>query len=172
MLGGQAFLRLSGRRLRAADVAFVRYEQVEGDEFPGEPAYPELYPDLAVEVLSPSDTAEEMREKWADCFGAGTRLVWEIDPAAESAAVYTSVEEPDEELGRDGALDGRDVLRGFSVTVGAVLDAVRKRPAARGATRSPPAAGRPPRRSAPPRTRPRPAPARSTRTGRRGTTDP
>ena len=130
VLGGQAFLRLSGRRLRAADVAFVRYEQVAGDEFPGEPAYPELYPDLAVEVLSPSNTAEEMREKRADCFGAGTRLVWEIDPAAETAAVYSSVDEPDEELGRDGTLDGRDVLPGFSVTVGEVLDAVRKRPAA------------------------------------------
>ena len=133
-LGGQAFLRLSGRRLRAADAAVVLYGQVDGDRFPGPsdggPAYPDLYPDLAVEILSPSNTAEEMREKRADCFGAGTRLVWEIDPATETAAVYTSVDEPDEELGRDGVLDGRDVLPGFSVTVGAVLDAVRKRPAA------------------------------------------
>ena len=133
VLGGQGFLRLSGRRLRAADVAVVLYGQVEGEHFPGPsnggPAYPDLYPDLAVEVLSPSNTAEEMRLKRADCFGAGTSLIWEIDPVARTAAVYTSVEEPDERLGPDDALDGRDVLPGFRVHLRDLLAAVRKRPA-------------------------------------------
>ncbi len=126
VLGGQGFLRLSGSRVRAADVAFVRYEQVEGDRFPSEPAYPDLYPDLAIEVLSPSNTAREMRQKRTDCFAAGTSLVWEIDPATATAAVYTSVDEPDEAIGVDGVLNGRDVLPGFSVPLRDVLNAVRK----------------------------------------------
>ncbi|MFH5806339.1 Uma2 family endonuclease [Alienimonas sp. DA493] len=130
VLGGQGFLRLSGSRLRSADVAFVRYEQVEGDRFPSTPAYPALYPDLAIEILSPGNTAREMRTKRADCFTAGTRLVWEIDPAAETATVYTGVDQVAEELGADGTLGGRDVLPGFSVPLRDVLNAVRKTPRA------------------------------------------
>lgn len=129
VLGSQAFLRLSSGRVRAADVTFVRYEQVEGDAFPGEPAYPNLYPDLAVEVLSPGNTAREMRQKRADLFAAGTRLVWEIDPAAGTARVYTGATGADmvaEELAADGTLDGRDVLPGFAVPLREVLAAVRK----------------------------------------------
>ena len=137
VLGGQGFLRLSGTRLRAADAAVVGYEQVDGDRFPGPsdggPAYPDLYPDLAVEVLSRDNTDREMQRKREDFFAAGTRLVWQIDPATSSAAVYArdaGAEDPVEELGRAGILDGRDVLPGFSVTVGELLDAVLKIPGA------------------------------------------
>ena len=128
VLGAQGFLRLTGSRTRAADVAFVAKAQVPGGVFPGPitggPAYPELYPDLAVEVLSPNNTRAEMRQKRQDFFDAGTSLVWQIDPAAGTAEIYTRPEEPDATIPADGALDGGAVLPGVSIPLADVLAAV------------------------------------------------
>ena len=124
VLGAQAFLRLTGRRLRAADVAVVLAYQIPSGRFPSEPAYPDLYPDLAIEILSPSNRPGEMRRKRQDFFAAGTRLIWQIDPAAGTCEIYTSVEEPDETIAADGLLDGRDVIPGLSIPLAAVLGAV------------------------------------------------
>ena len=124
VLGGQAFLRLTGRRTRAADVAVIRAEQIPSGRFPSEPTYPDLYPDLAIEVLSPSNRPGEMRRKRQDFFAAGTRLIWQVDPAAGTCEVYTAVEEPDETVSADGTLDGRDVVPGLSIPLAAVLGAV------------------------------------------------
>ncbi len=52
-----------------------------GGRLPAE-AIPSLVPDLAVEVLSPSNTAAEMDQKLRDYFAAGVRLVWYLDPRA------------------------------------------------------------------------------------------
>ncbi|NNJ26432.1 Uma2 family endonuclease [Alienimonas chondri] len=124
VLGGQAFLRLTGRRTRAADVAVIRAEQIPSGRFPSEPAYPDLYPDLAIEVLSPSNRSGEMRRKREDFFAAGTRLIWQIDPAAGTCEVYTSIESPDETISAKGFLDGRDVVPGLKIPFADVLSAV------------------------------------------------
>ena len=128
VLGAQAFLRLSGSRLRAADVTFVSKRQVPGGVFPGPStgglAYPDLYPDLAVEVLSPNNTRAEMRRKREDFFNAGTVLVWQIDPARGECEVYTRPEEPDATIPADGALDGGEVLPNVSIPLADVLAAV------------------------------------------------
>ena len=98
--------------VRVPDVAFVAAARL--------PAYRrgflEVAPDLAVEVLSPSDTFRETARKLDDYFRAGVRLVWLIDPAARSAAACR----PDSGtalawVGEDGALDGGDVLPGLAV---------------------------------------------------------
>ena len=103
------------------------------DESRGAPAeFPDLYPKLAVELLSPSNRPGEMRRKRRDFFEAGTRLIWEIDPAAGTCAVYTAATfaadgpdaEPDEVIRAGGLLDGRDVLPGVSVPLDEVLAAV------------------------------------------------
>ena len=105
-------LRRGPDTVRAPDVWFVRAERVPepADEFfPGSP-------DLAVEVLSPGDRFGPVVEKARDYLAAGTRLVWVIDPKAQTAAVFC----PNGSarlLGEDDALDGADVLPGFSVTL-------------------------------------------------------
>jgi Uma2 family endonuclease len=71
-----------------------------------------LVPDLAVEVLSKSNTRREMKIKREEYFQGGARLVWEINPKKQSARVYTSPNQF-QEIGPDGALDGDDVLPGF-----------------------------------------------------------
>jgi len=105
--------------LRGPDVAFVsreRYEQC-GDTvraFAGAP-------DLAVEILSPSNTAAGMHAKVADYLAAGTRRVWVVDPEAQTVTVYVSLLWP-QRLGEDEFLEGDDVVPGFQVRVGEIFE--------------------------------------------------
>src|SRR6266702_923945 len=50
--------------------------------------FPDLAPDLVVEVLSPGDRAGEILAKVADWLSAGTRLVWVVDPERRLARIY------------------------------------------------------------------------------------
>ncbi|HTD62770.1 MAG TPA: Uma2 family endonuclease [Gemmatimonadaceae bacterium] len=77
---------------------------------------PYLAPDLAVEVLSPSNRAGEMATKIAEYFAKGTRLVWLADPKKRTVAVYAPDALP-YILGNGEFLDGGDVLPGFRVAV-------------------------------------------------------
>ena len=103
--------------VRAPDVAFVRRERLPDPEPTG---FPDLAPDLVVEVLSPGDHAGEILAKVADWLSAGTRLVWVVDPERRLGRVYR----PDGSetiVPADGALDGEDVLPGFSCPLASVL---------------------------------------------------
>jgi Uma2 family endonuclease len=113
--GADGLMRLTDGRLRAPDVSFVRRDQTPGGRAPKRPV-PELYPTLAVEVLSPGNTKREMREKLDDYFASGTELVWIVDPASKTVRVYTGRDA--ETVLRSGeTLTGGDVLPGFSVPV-------------------------------------------------------
>lgn len=98
--------------LVGADAAFVSRERlatVENFE-----KFLPFAPDLAVEVLSPSNTAQEMDEKVALYFAAGSRLVWVFNPKRHTVAAYRSPFDV-RILGEKDALDGGDVLPGFNL---------------------------------------------------------
>jgi len=100
--------------LRAPDVSFVRRDRIPADIRWG--GFIPVAPDLAVEVLSPSDRMIEVNRKIRDYLLAGTRLVWVVDPDDRSALVYHP-DRPVEIVGPDGTLDGEDVLPGFSLVL-------------------------------------------------------
>ena len=105
--------------VRGPDVAFVSRERFErsGDTvkaFAGAP-------DLAVEVLSPSNTPAAMHAKVADYLAAGTRCVWVVDPESQTVTVYASLLWP-HTFGQDEMLDGDDVVTGFRVRVGDLFE--------------------------------------------------
>jgi Uma2 family endonuclease len=102
--------------VRAADIAFVRRERLS-EPIPG---FPELAPDLVVEVLSPGDRPGEVLAKVADWLSAGVRLVWIVDPERRLARVYRR-DGSETTVTADGALDGEDVLPGFSCPLASVL---------------------------------------------------
>lgn len=77
-------------------------------------------PDLAVEVLSPSDRPRQLLDKIGEYLQAGVRLVWVIDPGLERAAIHRSLTDV-REVGPSGVLDGEDVLQGFSCLLQDVL---------------------------------------------------
>jgi len=100
--------------VRGPDVAFVRRERFDpvgavAAAFPGPP-------DLAVEVLSPSDRPGDVHAKIADYLAAGTRLVWVVDPVAREVSVYPPLLSP-RRLGPADTLEGDEVLPGFSMRV-------------------------------------------------------
>lgn len=94
------------------DAAFVSRERLSAVEdlnsfFPSAP-------DLAVEVLSPSNTRREMDEKVALYFGAGARAVWVFNPRKKTAAVYASPTDV-HILNEQDTLEGGEVLPGFKL---------------------------------------------------------
>ena len=99
--------------VRAPDVAYISRERYSG---PMPEGYPELAPDLAVEVRSRGDRAGEVLAKVADWLSAGTTLVWVIDPAREVATVYRS-DGTVAVLGLEDALSGEALLPGFVLSL-------------------------------------------------------
>lgn len=104
--------------VRATDVAFVRASRL------GPAGIPDGYwpgaPDLAVEVMSPSDRESAVEAKMQAYFAAGTELAWVVHPRQQVVVVLF----PDgrrSALGRDDTLTGEHVLPGFAVRVGDVL---------------------------------------------------
>ena len=74
-------------------------------------------PDLAEEVLSPSNSRREIEERLHDFFASGTKLAWVIDPDQGSAEIIKSLSDR-RIIGSKGVLEGEDVLKGFKVTLG------------------------------------------------------
>lgn len=121
VLGADGMLRLWPGRVRIPDVSFISRDQSPDGQFPRMPAIADLFPDLAVEVLSDSNTDEEMTEKRSDYFQAGTRLVWIIDPKTKTAEVYTAVDQR-RSIPTDGVLFGEPVLPGLTIPLATVFD--------------------------------------------------
>jgi Uma2 family endonuclease len=109
--GPDAFMRIAAGTVRLPDVSFVAWDHVPGGRIPTEPVA-KLAPDLAVEVLSTSNTRAEMARKRAEYFAAGTGLVWIVDPNARTVEVYTGLDRSTV-VDQTGTLDGGDVLPGF-----------------------------------------------------------
>jgi Uma2 family endonuclease len=91
------------------DVSFVVRERLAAAVL--ERPFPELAPDLAVEVLSPSDRAAAVRAKVGEYLAAGVRAVWVLDPATRTVRVH-------HRGGRELLLSEQDVLDGGNVVPG------------------------------------------------------
>ena len=99
--------------VRAPDVAWFAPGRIPQ----GTQGYPELAPDLAVEVKSPSNSRRELAEKAAMWLSFGSREVWVADPETVTITVYRPGVDPIT-LGPDDELDGGELLPGFSTPVG------------------------------------------------------
>lgn len=114
--GSDGMLQLFDGLVRIPDVSFIAWSRVPGRKVPEHPV-PLLAPDLAVEILSRTNTAAEMKRKREEYFSAGTKLIWQVDPAARTVEVYSSAAAPDEFslLREPDLLGGGSVLPGLSV---------------------------------------------------------
>jgi Uma2 family endonuclease len=118
--GPDGTIRLWAGRVRVPDVAFFSWERLPGRQRPREPI-PTLSPDLAVEILSTSNTVAEMRRKRQEYFQAGVAVVWEIDPDARQVAVYETADSVRATLTQADTLDGSPVLQGFTLSLHALF---------------------------------------------------
>jgi Uma2 family endonuclease len=104
--------------VRAPDVAFVvasRVPQVQQKAVP-------VVPDLAVEVVSPTDIWDDVEAKIAEYLQAGVRLIWIIPPRSNLVEIYRLGKPTPSVLGRDDELDGGDVIPGFKLSVKALFE--------------------------------------------------
>jgi len=104
--------------VRAPDVAFVSRERIPESGVPRK--FWQGAPDLAVEVVSPGDTYNEVEEKVEQWLGAGTRAVWIVNPRRRNVTVYRSTKDMTK-LSESDELDGGDVVPGFRCKVSEIF---------------------------------------------------
>jgi len=107
----------------APHIAFVRSERIPADG-PPQGFWPGA-PDLAVEVVSPGDTARHVNEKVAMWLQAGCAAVWVVNPRLKTVMVYR-VGGTVETLTADQSLDGAPVLPGFRCHVSEIFSSLRR----------------------------------------------
>jgi Uma2 family endonuclease len=96
--------------VRAPDVAYVRNDRIPPvDQQAG---FWPIAPDLAVEIISPSETATSVQAKVQDYLAAGTRLIWLVYPDSRLAVEYQSAVQI-RQYGLDEQLEGGAVVPGF-----------------------------------------------------------
>ena len=105
-------MRLAAGLVRIPDVSFISWNQLPGRRVPRVPIA-DLAPDLAVEVISPGNTAREMERKREEYLAAGVRLVWYVLPEQHEVHVYTA--DRHDVLTIDHEISGGDVLPGFTL---------------------------------------------------------
>lgn len=76
-------------KVRRADTAYhalarLSYEQATTD------GHCRVVPDLAVEVVSPNDLADDVEDKRVEWLEAGARLVWVVHPVRRTVHVHTA----------------------------------------------------------------------------------
>jgi len=112
-------LRRNPDTVRTADVTFVRKDRLPKPPCRG---YFDGPPDLAVEVISPSDSPAEVRHKVADWLRAGTATVWLADPPNKTIRVYRGNQPPLIYKGHD-ELGDEPLLPGFVLKLAEVFRA-------------------------------------------------
>ncbi len=99
--------------MRLPDVSFVAASRIKTEN---RQSYYHLAPDLAIEIISPSECAVDIRAKLREYLSAGVRQVWQIYPDTQEVLVYL----PDGavrtyEVGQ--VIPGADILPGFELSV-------------------------------------------------------
>ena len=120
VLAPDGMLRLVPGLLRAPDVSFLARGKLTRYKRGGK-RIPSVAADLAVEVVSKSNTKAEIARKLNEYFATGTRLAWVVDPKTQTVRVHTTPRQS-VVLGLDGILDGGDVLPGFRLPVRDVFE--------------------------------------------------
>jgi Uma2 family endonuclease len=114
---GEVFLKTGfqlGKDLRGADAAFVTTERWQTVTEPEK--YVPFAPDLAVEVVSPNDSASDVNNKVDLYFVSGSQLVWVIYP--KSRQIIAHYPDHTARIFNDTELiDGADVLPGLQIAV-------------------------------------------------------
>lgn len=108
------FLERDPDTVRGPDVYYIAPERASGVSIPE--AFWNTAPDLAVEIVSPSDKVGDVREKVRDYLAAGTPLVWVVYPRTREVVVHT----PDglaRTYGVSDVLEGFEALPGFRCAV-------------------------------------------------------
>lgn len=103
---------------RVPDVMFVRAERMAelaaaDPEWESKPLT--IVPDLAVEIVSPTDRLSDVSKKIAGYLQDGVRLVWLVEPDTQAVTIYTPGSKQLTRLSREDTLTGADLIPGFEM---------------------------------------------------------
>lgn len=107
--------------VRSPDASFVRFNRLPQEGIG--PGFLKLAPDLAVEVLSPSESASDLEEKLDDYRACGTPLIWVVDPVRRTVMIVAS-DSPVRWLHETDTLDGGEVIPGFLCGVAEIFEGI------------------------------------------------
>jgi Uma2 family endonuclease len=112
--GGEVgiYIRRRPDRIRGADIAFVSADR-QAKPVKG---FLEVAPTLVVEIMSPEDRWQDVREKLADYFSIGVERVWIVEPRNRKALVFSSPTNV-AEYGEEDTLRGEGILSDFAIEV-------------------------------------------------------
>jgi Uma2 family endonuclease len=117
--GGEVgiYTRRDPDRVRGADIVFVSRERL-----PNRPdkRFIEVAPELVVEIISPEDRWQDVRQKIEEYFAIGVATVWIVEPANAIVLVYRSPTDVTR-LGTADVLEGSGTLTGFAIAVRALF---------------------------------------------------
>ncbi|MBY0527496.1 MAG: Uma2 family endonuclease [Gemmataceae bacterium] len=118
----EVLLQLRGlNRNRRPDGAYVSYQRwPKGRPIPEDDNAWDVVPNLAIEVVSPNDPAEDLLEKIEEYFRAGVEQVWVVYPRRRMVHVYDSLTQI-RGLTRSDALEGGSVLPGFKLPLASLF---------------------------------------------------
>jgi Uma2 family endonuclease len=106
---------------RRPDVAFVSHARWPAHRMAPKVAVWDMVPDLAIEVVSPSNTADHVQEKIHEYFQAGVSRVWVVYPSQQEVYVYASATQV-QIIPIDQDLDGGDLVPGFRLPLTALFE--------------------------------------------------
>jgi Uma2 family endonuclease len=113
VLGEAGMLCVAPGQVRMPDVSFFFWKRFPNRILP-QGAILQMTPDLGVEILSPTNRPREMDRKLQELLAGGAQLVWHVNPDQRTVRVYKAIDQFTE-LGAGEALDGGNVLPGFSL---------------------------------------------------------
>ena len=106
---------------RRPDVAFVSHARWPYNRrVPDVPVW-DMVPDLAIEVISPSNSASAVHRKIHDYFKAGVTRVWVVYPEQAEVYIYSTPQQI-QVVGVGQELDGGDLLPGFRLPVAVLFE--------------------------------------------------
>lgn len=105
--------RLAPEQIRVPDLAFISWQRLPDRKIPYGSCFDCGF-DLAVEIISPSNTRREMESKLEEYFAEGTRAVWYVYPLTREIHVFSSPTTC-QVLHENDTLTGGEVLPGFEL---------------------------------------------------------
>jgi len=104
--------------VRGADVLFISHERLKDASPEG---FLDVAPELIVEIMSPSNAWEDVRQKIEEYFGIGVKHVWIVEPINRAVQIYRS-RDAVRTLSEDDTLKGDGILDGFAIAVRALFE--------------------------------------------------
>jgi Uma2 family endonuclease len=106
---------MQNRNCRAPDTSFISKARLRRWKSPPA-AFFKGAPDLAIEIMAPSNTPQEIAERLEDFFASDTQLAWVIHPEEQFVEICHSPVQR-KMLGSGAVLDGEALLPGFQYSI-------------------------------------------------------